>query len=68
MECMAEIGWQAIRYLSRLYLHRGRQMISCSAESTEAVEDNIDLSEYEDIDGLFREYKNIVLTETERRG
>ena len=22
----------------------------------------------EDIDGLFREYKNIVLTETERRG
>ena len=32
------------------------------------LEDNIDLSEYEDIDGLFREYKNIVLTETERRG
>ena len=38
MECMVETDWQAIRYLSRLYSHRGQQMISCSAESTEAVE------------------------------
>ena len=39
-----------------------------SREHRGCGEDNIDLSEYEDIDGLFREYKNIVLTETERRG
>ena len=41
MECMAETDWQAIHYLSRLYLHRERQMISCSAESTEAAEKRI---------------------------
>ena len=53
---------------SLVFAQRAADDIMFSREHRGCGEDNIDLSEYEDIDGLFREYKNIVLTETERRG
>ena len=53
---------------SLVFAQRASDDIMFSREHRGCGEDNIDLSEYEDIDGLFREYKNIVLTETERRG
>ncbi len=53
---------------SLVFAQRVADDIMFSREHTGCDTDNVDLSLYEDIDGLFRKYKEVVLREAERRG
>ena len=53
---------------SLVFAQRAADDIMFSKEHKGCDTEDIDLSVYDDIEGLFKEYKNIVLTEAERRG
>lgn len=53
---------------SLVFAQRATDDIMFAKEHKGCVTDDVDLSKYNDIDGLFSEYKKIVLEEAERRG